>query len=68
MDNQLYSAIIELFPSDVIPIILLYSETNLITQMQNYFPRLLKDINPLRGSLCEASKACLNLYEQLQFF
>ena len=46
----------QLFPNDIINIILQYTDNNIIILLQNDFPHSLKYINPLRGSLCEASK------------
>jgi len=42
--EQLYNALVRLFPLDIANILLLYSGNGLIIQLQNYFPKLLKHI------------------------
>ncbi len=41
---ELYNAFTELFSSDIINILLLYSDNALVIQLQDYFPKLLKHI------------------------
>ena len=43
-NKQIYNKLIELFPVDIVNIMLLYSEKSLIIQLQNYFPILLKHL------------------------
>ena len=38
--EQTYATLIELFPLDLINIILLYSDSKIIVHLQNYFPHL----------------------------
>ena len=51
--EQLYTTLIELFPSDIINIILPYSDNAIIIKLQNYFPKLLKHITVYKQEIFE---------------
>jgi hypothetical protein len=50
---NIHNTLVELFPNDIIHIILRYSENTLIVKLHNYFPKLLKHVflNPLEIKL-----------------
>ena len=53
---ELYTTFIELFPSDIINIILPYSDNAIIIHLQNYFPKLLKHITIYKQEIFEIHK------------
>jgi len=65
MEQQLFATFIELFPSDIINIILPYSENAIIIQLQNYFPKLLKHITVYKHEIFEIHE---NNYQYITAF